>query len=826
MTLISYAQNFEDVLLWRALGDVGPGFYIDVGAQHPRVDSVSQLFHDHGWQGIHIEPSPAYAALLRAQRPGDAVIEAALSAERGTAVFHEFQGTGLSTLAQSALESASARGFSAEDRTVRTMTLDDVLASVDRPIHWLKIDVEGHERAVIDGWTGAVRPWVLVIESTLPGSRTEAYDGWEPEILAKGYRFVWFDGLNRFYVHADHAALAVHFGTPPNVFDAFALSGEATSAFANLMNERTETLEAALDERGRAAEARASAAEQHAAEQDATSQRLAAAAAMEQERLATNHDRLTIERDRATVERDQLAAALDTLQHAQAAERDAVRAERAGWLHERDRMLKDAAAARQQIDRLAAAGDAASQAHATAVREAAVAAAVAEQAGLATQARAAMERDAAARAAAERNVQIEQLRQEHHATRDALRQMAERGALELAAMQTRLEAADAAHRQADADAAAARQDAAVATALLAEIRLRMAAVITEAGRQRRADQDVLMRQRAAHADERQRADAAQAALDETVAGLRVAVAAAQQAEREALHRLAEQGHQQATALMAAKADTEARAGDVARLRGILDETGDRLVAAAGRAADAIGGDAAAPPAAGTAEQRIAAALHVIDRAIRHCSLQLPTRAGDMPLATDGTSSTGMTTAIGHSTETILMEHRVAEGGVLNGLKRFWAHDAVADRMDAAVAAMTAQVDVSLAAMRDEMRNEMQRVQERCDAIATGTQAIASSTQAIAASTSQVPTIAQAIPQLMQTADHLVDIGVVGLQQTARIGQTLAAGIVTATDRAESAAPGVPEPDVVMDTDRAAEAMAPPERQIYANFARAVRASVS
>ncbi len=58
MTFISYAQNFEDVMLWRALKHVENGFYVDVGAQDPVVDSVSLAFYEHGWRGVHIEPTP------------------------------------------------------------------------------------------------------------------------------------------------------------------------------------------------------------------------------------------------------------------------------------------------------------------------------------------------------------------------------------------------------------------------------------------------------------------------------------------------------------------------------------------------------------------------------------------------------------------------------------------------------------------------------------------------------------------------------------------------------------------------------------------------
>ena len=37
MTWVSYAQNYEDVVLARVLADVREGFWIDVGAQDPRM---------------------------------------------------------------------------------------------------------------------------------------------------------------------------------------------------------------------------------------------------------------------------------------------------------------------------------------------------------------------------------------------------------------------------------------------------------------------------------------------------------------------------------------------------------------------------------------------------------------------------------------------------------------------------------------------------------------------------------------------------------------------------------------------------------------------
>jgi methyltransferase FkbM-like protein len=76
MTFISYAQNFEDVMLWRALKHVQAGFYIDVGAGHPDDYSVTRAFYDRGWRGINIEPTSRITRLAGA-RPLDLNLHAA-----------------------------------------------------------------------------------------------------------------------------------------------------------------------------------------------------------------------------------------------------------------------------------------------------------------------------------------------------------------------------------------------------------------------------------------------------------------------------------------------------------------------------------------------------------------------------------------------------------------------------------------------------------------------------------------------------------------------------------------------------------------------------
>lgn len=238
--IISYAQNFEDVILWRALGHVKNGFYIDVGAQDPIVDSVSLAFYEHGWRGMHIEPTHHYATLLRQHRPEETVLETAVGAEAGIIRFYEIPDSGISTADEGIAEKHRERGFTIVEINVPCVTLASVFKSCARKdVHWLKIDVEGLEEQVLAGWTPSkVRPWVVVVESTLPLTQVESYESWEPLLLSYGYSYVYFDGLNRFYVSDKKKGLRSSFRAPPNVFDGFSISDTTSTSVHRVLVDR------------------------------------------------------------------------------------------------------------------------------------------------------------------------------------------------------------------------------------------------------------------------------------------------------------------------------------------------------------------------------------------------------------------------------------------------------------------------------------------------------------------------------------------------------------------------------------------------------------
>jgi FkbM family methyltransferase len=236
MTITSYAQNFEDVILFRALKHVKDGCYVDIGAQDPIGDSVSLAFYEQGWRGLHVEPTPYYAQRIREARPDEEVVEAAIASQAGTITFFEFPDTGLSTGDEIIARQHEAEGFKIRQTHVPCLPLSQILDSVDgREIHWLKIDVEGMEEQVIDSWSpSAARPWIVLVESTKPNSTEPSFEGWEPKLLALGYEFVYFDGLNRFYTSIEHKELRSAFGAGPNYFDHFVLT--ALSPFCFTLN--------------------------------------------------------------------------------------------------------------------------------------------------------------------------------------------------------------------------------------------------------------------------------------------------------------------------------------------------------------------------------------------------------------------------------------------------------------------------------------------------------------------------------------------------------------------------------------------------------------
>lgn len=224
MTFISYSQNLEDVILERIFKDIEKGFYIDVGANDPVAESVTKAFYDRGWRGINIEPVHRFYQRLCKERAEDINLPVAAGAEDGFFLYYEIPGTGLSTLDRGVAEQHEKNGWTVVKRNVSVIPLSTICRQFAKEsIHFLKVDVEGAEQQVLQGMDfRQYRPWVVIVEATLPLSQEQNYEHWEDILLSSGYQYVYFDGLNRFYIADEKVAeLKTYFSAPPNCFDEY-----------------------------------------------------------------------------------------------------------------------------------------------------------------------------------------------------------------------------------------------------------------------------------------------------------------------------------------------------------------------------------------------------------------------------------------------------------------------------------------------------------------------------------------------------------------------------------------------------------------------------
>src|SRR5262245_13521019 len=229
--MLTYAQNFEDVMLERIFREVVQGFYIDVGAWDPTRHSITRHFYDRGWYGINVEPIAARIQLFNQERPRDINLAVAVGQKPGVMTFYEVEDESyLSTLDTSVASGLRARGIKVRTYEVEVTTLEAIFERCnDKIVDFLKIDVEGFEGELLKGVDlSRHRPRTIVVEATLPGVQLTTWDRpevigtwaeWEPRVLECGYILVHFDGLNRFYLREEDRHLAPRLSLPPCLHD-------------------------------------------------------------------------------------------------------------------------------------------------------------------------------------------------------------------------------------------------------------------------------------------------------------------------------------------------------------------------------------------------------------------------------------------------------------------------------------------------------------------------------------------------------------------------------------------------------------------------------
>lgn len=220
MKKISYAQNFEDIILLRAFGKQEKGFYIDIGSHHPIEDSVTYNFYKIGWRGINIDPDKSFNELYQDLRPYDLMLNITVSNNsKNDLDFYLVKGTGLSTFN---VNNLNKNKFLIDKIQVTSKTLDEIILEnnlKEKLIDLIKIDAEGSEKKIIEGWSLDIKCKCIVYEITNLNNIDNKFI--LEKLKSKGFDLVFQDGINNFLIHKNFEELKKFFKFPVNVNDDF-----------------------------------------------------------------------------------------------------------------------------------------------------------------------------------------------------------------------------------------------------------------------------------------------------------------------------------------------------------------------------------------------------------------------------------------------------------------------------------------------------------------------------------------------------------------------------------------------------------------------------
>jgi FkbM family methyltransferase len=172
----SFAQEGEDLILASVFEGQKSGFYVDVGAYHPKRFSNTQYFYLRGWRGINIDATPGSMKAFRRVRPEDINIEAAISDQSEALEYFIFNEAALNTFdAKLAAERDGFLHFTIVRRiSIATQPLSQILERhlrAQTKIDFLSVDAEGFDLAVLrsSDWE-RYSPSVVLVEDTQAGT--------------------------------------------------------------------------------------------------------------------------------------------------------------------------------------------------------------------------------------------------------------------------------------------------------------------------------------------------------------------------------------------------------------------------------------------------------------------------------------------------------------------------------------------------------------------------------------------------------------------------------------------------------------------------------
>jgi len=167
-----YSQEGEELILRKLFNQNERGFYIDIGAHHPKRFSNTYYFYKNGWCGINIEARPESKKLFDRVRPFDINLEQAIASEEKELIYYMFNEPALNGFSlPNVLRLKDHATYKViNEIKLHTQRLDKLLEihlKPDQIINFMSIDVEGLDYDVIisNDWE-RFKPLIVLVEDS------------------------------------------------------------------------------------------------------------------------------------------------------------------------------------------------------------------------------------------------------------------------------------------------------------------------------------------------------------------------------------------------------------------------------------------------------------------------------------------------------------------------------------------------------------------------------------------------------------------------------------------------------------------------------------
>lgn len=192
----NHPEEYEKLMVWEFFGFSQEGFFVDVGANDPKILSQSWFLEKMGWRGLLIEPLPEKHDALVRERPLSRVFQVAVSAPDKTGEADFF----VSDMQSSLKKNLIAADVTYQTKTrVKVVTLDSILEEIQPPrLDFISIDTEGTELDVLRGFNlQKWKPSLILMEDVVLSLNKHRY------LIANGYKLYRRTGYNAWYVRSD-----------------------------------------------------------------------------------------------------------------------------------------------------------------------------------------------------------------------------------------------------------------------------------------------------------------------------------------------------------------------------------------------------------------------------------------------------------------------------------------------------------------------------------------------------------------------------------------------------------------------------------------------